>query len=249
MVHYHGTPFGGSNIDCARFFQGRHACVPFRFQQHIGIVAEVCQSMMLDNSAFSAWTRGEEVDFSAYIEWVFEWHRHPAFDFAIIPDVIDGGTEENDALVKAWPSDLRGVPVYHLDEPLSRLDALADRFDRVALGSSGAYSDPGSSAWTRRMTRVMHRITDDEGRPVVPLHGLRMLDPAIFRHLPLSSADSVNASRNANQEDRFGMYCPPSSGVRADVIARRIEQYQSAARWTGHLAPDTDYGPLFEQPA
>jgi hypothetical protein len=63
------------------------------------------------------------------------------------------------------------------------------------------------------------------------LHGLRMLDPAIFHRLPLASADSTNAVRNANQVKRFGMYCPPTLSQRMATIADRIEAHQSAAVW------------------
>jgi len=43
---------------------------------------------------------------------VEEWRRHPGFDWAIIPDVIDGDEAANDALVTAWPFGMVvGVPV------------------------------------------------------------------------------------------------------------------------------------------
>jgi hypothetical protein len=58
------------------------------------------------------------------------------------------------------------------------------------------------------------------------------LDPAIFRHLPLASADSVNASLNCGAVGRFGTYCPPHAWQRATVIAWGIEHHASAERWT-----------------
>lgn len=63
------------------------------------------------------------------------------------------------------------------------------------------------------------------------LHGLRMLDPAIFTKLPLSSADSTNAAVNSGSLDRFGMYLPPTTAQRAAVIAERIEAHNSAPIW------------------
>jgi hypothetical protein len=29
MIHYHGTPIGGTRQDVARFLVGRHALIPF----------------------------------------------------------------------------------------------------------------------------------------------------------------------------------------------------------------------------
>ena len=31
----------------------------------------------------------------SYYRWIEAWRNHPGFDFAIIPDVIDGSEEEN----------------------------------------------------------------------------------------------------------------------------------------------------------
>lgn len=61
MIHYHGTPAGGTRDDAARFLRGRHALVPWVRDEDIGTVAEVCQSFMLDNGAFSAWKSGEPI--------------------------------------------------------------------------------------------------------------------------------------------------------------------------------------------
>src|SRR6185312_7590640 len=83
----------------------------------------------------------------------------------------------------------------------------------------------------RRMAEAMEVCCDEHGRPRTKLHGLRMLNPAVFRRLPLASADSTNAVRNSNQLKRFGMYPPPSNGARQAIIADRIEQCQSAGAW------------------
>ncbi|MCY1562980.1 hypothetical protein D9M68_1004500 [compost metagenome] len=58
-----------------------------------------------------------------------------------------------------------------------------------------------------------------------------MLDPAIFSRLPFASADSTNAAVNGGSVSRFGMYCPPTAGQRAAVIADRIEAHTSAPIW------------------
>lgn len=235
MIHYHGTPVGGSRQDVARFLQGRHALIPFFRQEDLGIAAEVCKSFVFDNSAFSVWKTGGVLDVPGYIKWVRDWCRHPGFSWALIPDSIDGGEAENDALLEQWPEDLSryGVPVWHLHESLDRLQRLSLTYPTVALGSSGQWSNPGTGPWWRRMEQVMDAVCDDECRPVCKLHGLRMLDPAIFSRLPLTSADSTNAAMNAGSINRFGMYTPPTSSQRSAVIAERIEAHNSAPVWVG----------------
>ena len=94
------------------------------------------------------------------------------------------------------------------------------------------------------MSDVMDSICDDRGRPAVKLHGLRMLDPEIFVHLPLSSADSTNAAVNSGSLSRFGCYTPPTAAQRAAVIADRIEAQNSAAVWTRQLKQSSLLAPL-----
>lgn len=233
MIHYHGTPIGGSRQDAARFLVGRHALVPFPRQDDMGPVAEFCQSFVFDNGAFSVWKRGETLDVAGYTRWTDHWHRHPAFDWALIPDVIDGDEADNDALLRDWPAHLRavGVPVWHMHEGLGRLQRLCREWRTVALGSSGQWANPGTPAWWQRMSQAMNTVCDERGRPPCRLHGLRMLDPAIFTHLPLASADSTNAAVNCGSLDRFGMYPASTSSQRAAVIADRIERHSSAAVW------------------
>ena len=233
MKHYHGTPIGGTRQDVARFLQGRHALVPFPRPDDAGIVADVCKSFVFDNGAFTVWKQGGQLDVEGYLRWVDDWHRHPGFEWALIPDVIEGDEAENDALLDAWPLHLPGVPVWHLHESLERLQRLAAQWRTVALGSSGQWATPGAAGWWQRMADVMGAICDEHGRPLCRLHGLRMLDPDIFTRLPLASADSTNAAVNCGSLSRFGMYTPPTAAQRAAVIAERIEAHNSAAIWAG----------------
>ncbi|HBO1194211.1 hypothetical protein FA219_24710 [Pseudomonas aeruginosa] len=231
MIHYHGTPIGGTRQDAARFLAGRHALVPFPRQDDVAIVAEVCQSFCFDNGAFSVWKKGGTLDVESYLRWVDDWRRHPGFDWALIPDVIDGDEADNDRLLEQRPEHLPGVPVWHLHESIERLVRLASNWKTVAFGSSGQWRSPGTAAWWKRMAAAMDAICNDQGRPMCRLHGLRMLDPAIFTRLPFASADSTNAAVNGGSISRFGMYAPPTAGQRASVIADRIEAHTSAPIW------------------
>lgn len=147
--------------------------------------------------------------------------------------MIDGDEDANDLLLEQWPVHLPGVPVWHLHESLDRLVRLASSWRTVAFGSSGQWSSPGTAPWWARMSTAMEAICDEHGRPRCRLHGLRMLDPAIFSRLPFASADSTNAAVNGGSAGRFGMYVPPTAGQRAQVIADRIESHNSAAVWAG----------------
>lgn len=229
MIHYHGGPITPET--CAlRAWRGRHAFVSWAHPVQLELAASVCQSFALDNGAFSLWKSGTAVDWDDYYGWCAIWLRHPACDWAVIPDVIEGSEAENDALVRAWPHGFAGVPVWHLNESIDRLVRLAEDWPRIALGSAAEYDVSRPSACLARLREALDPISVD-GTPLVKLHGLRMLNPAITGKVPLSSADSTNVARNIGMDGAWrGSYAPATKETRTDVLVERIEAVQTPGR-------------------
>ena len=64
-----------------------------------------------------------------------------------------------------------------------------------------------------------------------------MLNPELFRRLPLASADSTNVSRNVQLDSKWiGPYVPSSKRVRGLVLVDRIEAHNAAPNWTAVVA-------------
>ena len=230
MIHYHGGPITPDT--CAyRAWNARHAFVSFARPDQIKLAAAVCQTFALDNGAFSFWKQGGRADWQEYYAWCDEWLAHPACDWAVIPDVIDGGEDENDALLAEWPFGHRGVPVWHLNESPERLAALAAEWPRVALGSCDEWDVSVPTRCLQRLYDVLPAICRN-GQPRVKLHGLRMLSPRIVTAVPLASADSTNVARNIGIDSHWanGGYPPATKETRVMVLAERIESCQSPPR-------------------
>lgn len=241
MIKYHGTPFGGIKDNAAEALIGRHAFVSYADPSQLDIALDVCQSVALDNGAFSAWRSGKKVDWDDFFKWAKSLMNHPRIDWAIIPDVIDGDEEANLKLmarfIQFFGSDALsfGVPVWHMHESDEKLNYLSRAYKRIAIGSSGKYSIVGDYAWHQRMNLAM-RVLCDNNQPRCKVHMLRGLDTDVFPMYPFSSADSTNAARNCRLEDRWqGTYVPPSSSWKARVIMARIESVNSAEKWTPQM--------------
>jgi len=233
MIHYHGLPITPATA-AAKAVDAGHAFVSFRHPDQLPVAVEVCQSFAVDNGAFSAWKSGHPVqDWSAFYVWALQCQRIPSCDFAVIPDVIDGDEESNDALLDACPlPPWFGAPVWHMHESLDRLERLALQYPRICLGSSGSYASVGSPSWWKRIDETMRVVCNRNGEPLVKLHGLRMLNPKVFTKLPLSSADSTNIGRNVGIDKAWsGTYTPPSKEVRAQVMRARIESHNAPCRY------------------
>lgn len=227
--------------DMVKSYATRHAMVSFEHPEQMELAAEICQSIVMDNGAFSAWVQGKPHDFGGYTEWCDQWLQHPAVDWCVIPDKIDGTEEENDALLADWWlfDRAQSVPVWHLHESVARLERLVHSWPRVALGSSGEFAKVGTKEWWVRMSEAMDVATDSTGRPIAKLHGLRMLDPGVFSKLPLASADSCNVARNVGFDSRWkGTYVPHSKAMKALIIMERTERHASASRWTREVVDD-----------
>jgi hypothetical protein len=214
MIHYHGTPLTPRSQ--LERMAGRNFCVSYAEPRDLETCLRIGQSVMLDNGAFSAFTRGNPLDVKGYYAWCDASLAHP--HWAVIPDVIDGTEDEQRALVKTWPFGNYGTPVWHLGMPIAYLLDLCSNWPRVCFGSSGAYWQIGTPAWCGRMDEAFNTLAKAFGR--IPwIHGLRMLGQA-DGPWPLASADSVNVARNYKDGD----FC-------AECMAQRIDRVNPPTLW------------------
>lgn len=237
MIKYHVTPIGGNNNDVVRFLQGgRHALVSMHRPDQLSVVMECCESFIIDNGAFSLWmSGGGNVNLDDYFNFVSANEKHSNFDYYFVPDIIGGGFEQNKTMYNDWFSIKRdkrnAVPVFHLDEPVDWFMELSENHDKVALGSTDKWPKMGSRGWWDNMVSLMNLICDKDGYPPCKLHGLRMLDPEIFKYLPLHSADSSNAAINGSRLQKVRQYPVPERWQGSEIIAHRIDAHQSAKFW------------------
>lgn len=191
MIHYHGTPI--TPRETLLRLGGRCFCVSFADPRDVAVCHDIGQSVMLDNGAFSAWTRGHQPDWADYYKWCEPWLEYKT-TWAVIPDVIDGTAADNDALIAEWPHGDRGAPVWHMHESLDRLRTLCARWPRVCFGSSGEYAQVGTGRWHHRAIQAFNAIAPS-GSVSTWIHMLRGLDLAGSAY-PFSSADSANVARH-----------------------------------------------------
>jgi hypothetical protein len=191
MIHYHGTPI--TPLAALYELSGRCFCVSHARPDDVVRAHQIGQSVMLDNGAFSKWKSGMPTDWNAYYEWAERWLSYPT-TWAVVPDVIDGGSQLQDALISEWPFGERGAPVWHMDEPIDRLIRLADSWPRVCIGSTAEYSAVMSEAWVRRMDECWNRIMI--GRRFTPaVHMLRGMQCS-GKRWPFASVDSTDIAQN-----------------------------------------------------
>jgi hypothetical protein len=219
LIHYHGTPITPMS-ELAKM-AGAFFCVSYACPQDVVRCHTIGSGVMLDNGAFSVWKRNMEPDWPGYYRFCERWLEHWT-TWAVIPDSIDGGVADNDRLLREWPFGHRGAPVWHLHEPLGRLEGLVAEWPLVCLGSSGKFSDPRAPEWRARMRMAMDIACDERGVPLTRLHMLRGLRFSAGPY-PFYSADSTNVAQNHKRQTKLG----------EDVfsLTRRIDSQQPPHRW------------------
>lgn len=212
MIHYHGTPITPRSELLK--MQGRHFCIPFPNPRDLETCLQIGQSVMLDNGAYSVFTKGIPFDEKGYYEWISPVIG--ALSWAVIPDVIDGSVQQQKEMVSRWPhrKDL-GAPVWHLGLPIEYLLELCDEWPKVCLGSSGEFWQIGMPKWCKRMDEAFNEVSKRH-TPLPWIHGLRMLSQTEW---PLASADSTNTAQNHWVEG-----CP-------ECLASRIDAVQCTRVW------------------
>lgn len=217
MIHFHGGPV--TPLTALYSLAGRCFCVSHAHPEQVRQMHEIGQSVMLDNGAFSAWKVGKPTDWPAYYAWAEQWLEYPT-TWAVIPDVIDAGSQEQDALIREWPHGHKGAPVWHMDEPIERALRLADEWPRICIGSTAEYATILAPAWVARMDQVWNELAKRH-RWTPTVHMLRGMQLA-GREWPFASVDSTDVARNHNR---------PQNTARA--MADRWDAAQCPPRWVG----------------
>lgn len=214
MIHYHGTPITPRHKLLE--MQGRHFCVSFADPRDLEVVLKMGQSVMMDNGAFTAFTKGKPMDRVGYYAWCEEYLVAP--NWAVIPDIIGGLEEDQKMSLKKWhfPNYL-SAPVWHLNLSIDYLLYLADNYERICLGSAGEFWQLGTRKWEQRMDQAFEALSKRRHLPWI--HGMRMLAQADKRW-PLASADSSNVARNHN-----------TLKVEPEVMAQRIDALQTPRKF------------------
>jgi len=197
---------------------GKHFCVSYARPDDLKRCLRIGQSLMLDNGAFSAKTRGLPFDRDGFYGWVEPLLAHP--HWGVVPDVIDGSEDEQREMVKSWPFRKEmGIPVWHLGLSISYLIELCDAWGRVCFGSAGEFWQIGTSKWCHRMDEAFNALVNTYGKQIPWVHGMRMLGQS-SGPWPLASADSTNVALHHAEH----LEC-------AGCMAKRIDSTNPPAHW------------------
>ncbi|HEU5488700.1 MAG TPA: hypothetical protein VFV16_07750, partial [Candidatus Nitrosotalea sp.] len=209
------------NLDNIEAFRPKHPLIkPFSNKSHnaeravainrrleedeestVKIIVPKKQKIMLDSGAFSAWTKGLQIDLKEYCDFIFKFNEY--LDTYINLDVIPGipnkkrTREEVESsaelsyknLIEMKKLGLSPIPVYHWGEDMSWLERLLNDGEKyIAIGVPGVNRETLVS-WLDRVFTVLTRIS---GEVKVKVHGLGVFKPFLMERYPWYSVDATS---------------------------------------------------------
>lgn len=159
--------------------------------------------VFLDSGAFSAFTKGVDVDIEAYCRYVQE-NRDiiETVEGAVCASVLDGIGDP----LKTWQNQqhmeklgVRPLPCFHYGEDERYLEWYISNYEYITLGGMVPISTPQLKLW---LDRIWERyLTDGSGRPRLRVHGFGLTTLSLMERYPWYSVDSsswVQIAANGN---------------------------------------------------
>lgn len=152
-------------------------------------------TMFLDSGAFSAFTKGVEINVKTYAKFI----RDNGKNFKLVSALDSLNPDENIAKLKALEDELGeriACPVHHARDPHAQLEwMLGEGYPYILLGGmvpeGTGWLHAGPIADTGWLSEVWDQLlTNSKGEPLVKVHGFGMTDMRLARLYPWESVDS-----------------------------------------------------------
>lgn len=150
------------------------------------------KQVFLDSGAFSAFTKGVEVDIKGYCQYI---KRNEDIvekvDGILCASVLDGIGDP----LKTWQNQqqmeslgVRPLPCFHYGEDERYLEWYLERYEYITLGGMVPISTPQLIHWLDRLWE--RYLCDHSGNPRVRVHGFGLTSLPLMKRYPWYSVDS-----------------------------------------------------------
>lgn len=175
-------------------------------------------TLIMDSGAFSAWSKGEKIDFEKYIKYLKHYEKgiDLIVNLDVIPaspgvkripqEVIDAsaskGYENYLRLIAEGFSKEKVIHVFHQNEDWHWLDRMVKEIPYIGLSPANDRTTKEKILW---LDKCMDHVLDEKGFPLVKFHGFAVTSHELMRRYPWYSVDS---SSWCVQAGMGGLYLP-----------------------------------------
>jgi hypothetical protein len=161
------------------------------------------KELLLDSGAFSAWSKGVEINFQEYIDFCIE--NGDYFDWIVNLDVIPGkpfkkttkedivnsseqGWKNYDKMIASGIPKEKLIHVFHQGEEFSLLERMVEEIEYIGISPANDKNTQQKMQW---LDKCMKYIVDENGYPKVKFHGFGVTSLKIMLKYPFYSIDST----------------------------------------------------------
>ncbi len=139
----------------------------------------------LDSGAYTAWTKGKEINIQEYISFIKE-HEHQIDVYANLDVIGDAkGTLKNQKIMEK--AGLNPLPCFHQGENYKYLERYIEEYDYIALGGL----THGSGVTSSILTIFKDYICGEDLLPKIKVHGFGVTSFDLLFNCPWYSVDST----------------------------------------------------------
>lgn len=201
--------------------------------------------VFLDSGAFSAFTKGVEVDLPGYCRYIQENEDIiEKVDGVTCASVLDGIGDPLKTWQNQWAMEQLGVrplPCFHYGEDERYLEWYIANYEYITLGGMVPISTPQLIHWLDRLWDKY--LTDGSGRPRLKVHGFGLTSLPLMKRYPWFSVDSstwvqwaangmilvpgvgqVNVSCNSSSRKIEGQHLNTYTPPQREAIIKEIEK-------------------------
>ncbi len=144
--------------------------------------------LFLDSGAFSAWSKGSEIDIQEYIQFIKK-HEDVINVYANLDVIGDAeATYKNQRVMEK--AELSPLPVFHYGSPEKYLKRYLQKHPYISLGGMVPVSTQALVPWLDYIFEQY--ITDSKGLPIVKVHGFGLTSLKLMLRYPWYSVDSTS---------------------------------------------------------
>lgn len=140
----------------------------------------------LDSGAFSAFTKGYEIDLKAYARYIGD--NADIVEMASVLDAIGDPAKTLENQKKLEAEGVQVLPCYHYGEPEEYLKYYLDNYEYITIGGMVPIATPQLRIWLDRIWTQY--LTTGDGKARSKVHGFGLTVPELMRRYPWYSVDS-----------------------------------------------------------
>jgi len=152
--------------------------------------------LFLDSGAYSAWSKGVEINLDEYIGFIKQ-HEQSIEVYANLDVISNEETGNEKSARQTWQNQkameeagLDPLPVFHYGEPLKYLKRYIKQYDYISLGGMVPVSNGQLISWLDKL--FTKHLTDEQGMPLVKIHGFGLTSLQLMMRYPWYSVDSTS---------------------------------------------------------